>query len=396
LLKNKDNYQSIHIMKWYTHIFNDRGSKTGYVYGKSDHFICNDDHREIKFAGFDLDNTLIKTSSGRAFPLNISDWSWNYLNVKDKLHHLVKQQFNIVIITNQAGIKSSKIKLDDFKRKITDIEKDIRDTYRDLCFEIYLFPYKDIYRKPYPKILENININRKASFFCGDAAGRKSDHSSVDIRFAYNTRIKFKTPENFFMNDKNSVGVLNYPIEIIPKEYVHVPYDFKFNEFNRPELILMVGLPASGKSYMSKKIVEDFLISGKKITLINLDTLKTANKMFNCIKRSVIDKQNIIIDNTNLDIKSRKYIISFVKKINNNYYVRVIIMNTSPERCIHNNYYRYYTNYEKDNKYVPRFVYNIMMGKLQIPSIENEQIDLIETKNPNIPLDINYIYYFDD
>jgi len=47
-----------------------------------------------------------------------------------------------------------------------------------------------------------------ASFYCGDAAGRPKtatrpkDFSDTDIKFAHNVGLTFKTPEEFFLDQK--------------------------------------------------------------------------------------------------------------------------------------------------------------------------------------------------
>ena len=72
----------------------------------------------------------------------------------------------------------------------------------------------DQYRKPSINMwnhLENshngdVKINKKQSFFCGDAAGRKTkthkDFSDSDLKFALNVGVAFKTPEVIFLGHK--------------------------------------------------------------------------------------------------------------------------------------------------------------------------------------------------
>jgi DNA 3'-phosphatase len=48
-------------------------------------------------------------------------------------------------------------------------------------------------------------VDKQKSFFCGDAAGRpktmtsRKDFSADDIKFAWNTGLRFETPESFFL-----------------------------------------------------------------------------------------------------------------------------------------------------------------------------------------------------
>ena len=43
-------------------------------------------------------------------------------------------------------------------------------------------------------------ISLKDSFYCGDAAGRKSDFSDTDKLFANSVGLKFLLPEEYFLD----------------------------------------------------------------------------------------------------------------------------------------------------------------------------------------------------
>lgn len=367
---------------------------TGYIHGISNNYKERSDNVKIKLAGFDLDQTLIKTRSSRKFPTKSEDWTWNYPNVKDVLDSFHSKGYDIIIVTNQATIKSSELKMNIFKKKIEYMEKDILQSHSNISFQIYCMIYNDVHRKPFPKILENIKMDRKYSFYCGDSAGRENDIGDHDVKFAYNLMIKFETPEKTFLNKRDSKGKIEYPFDLTySKLGNNQNYKFVHNNLNLPEMIIMVGLPGSGKSYIAKKIYDEFLLSNKRIVIVSLEIIKTKSKMNNLIDDSIKNGSSIIIDNTNIDMKSRSELIDHVK--NTKYYIRAIYMSTSLDRCIHNNYYRYYKKYSTDSKFIPIIVYRTMFKKLKIPSIEYEKIDKVEIIPPFIPLDIEYFYYFD-
>ena len=62
------------------------------------------------------------------------------------------------------------------------------------------------YRKPAPLMLKFYEkkygaVTIKDSLYCGDAAGRPSDHSADDLKFAANTGLPFLTPEEMFLGE---------------------------------------------------------------------------------------------------------------------------------------------------------------------------------------------------
>lgn len=376
-------------------------SSIGYLYGESDNYkeeTCKPSDKPSKLACFDLDQTLINTASGKQFPISIIDWKWMYSNTVETLAQFNKQGYKIIIITNQATIKDDEKKLEEFKQKIELIEEEINKTNFEISFRIFCAPHKDIHRKPYPTFLENMNIDRKYSFYCGDGAGRKTlihrDHTSADIYFAYNLRMVFRTPEYIFLKDSTSYGNISYPIKL---DLHKTTYEYKINPENLYELIIMVGFPGSGKSTITKTIVEYHNINGRDIENVSLDTLKSRTRMISIIRESAYCRKTIIIDNTNLSIEKRKELIDIVKKIDKTYYVRIIHVNTTIERCKHNNLYRYYVNWNNDPKLINDMVYRIMAKQYEKPlKTESKfinQIDEVNETDLGPPLDPRYFLY---
>lgn len=376
-----------------------------YLYGdninKEQNKIHDNTHK-IKYACFDLDQTLIMPKSGNKFPTNSDDWRWMYDNIVPILLSYVKKGYMIVIVTNQAGIKSISNELEMFKTKIQKIANIL--SKHNVYFRIYCATHKNIFRKPFPTMLENLTndmtFDFKNSFFCGDGAGRKSDHTDADIKFAHNIGIKFFVPETIFLGEKHAYHTIKYDIIPYDVQLLNSSYNYTLNKLKRPELIIMYGLPASGKSYVANHILEYFALNcplkSYSWVYISLDEIKNKNKMEKLIKEAAKDMKHIIVDNTNIDIATRGNLIKMVKQINQRYYVRIVAMNTSFDRCKHNNNYRFYkTRNDETPKYVPDIAYNMMKKKNTFPNkSENKDIDVIDIVNPSIPLDISYLYLF--
>jgi bifunctional polynucleotide phosphatase/kinase len=75
-----------------------------------------------------------------------------------------------------------------------------------LPFQIFISTQKDKYYKPSTGMWSFMNnernkgkhIDKDLSFFVGDAAGRKKDHSDSDKKFAENCGVTFYTEDEFF------------------------------------------------------------------------------------------------------------------------------------------------------------------------------------------------------
>lgn len=109
------------------------------------------------------------------------------------------------------------------KKKCFHLSEFLNNVGKNIPIEVYLATKYDKYRKQSTKDInkhgkesggiglwniivedifniykKDILVNKKNSFFVGDAAGRVKDHSDADINFAKSCEIQFKTPEEYF------------------------------------------------------------------------------------------------------------------------------------------------------------------------------------------------------
>lgn len=184
------------------------------------------------------------------------------------------------------------------------------------------------------------------SLYVGDAAGRperkhekcKKDHSSADRLMALNAGLNFLTPEEHFLNAKK--------IDWIRPEFDPTTYkipdsltDPKTAQLtsSTSEVVLMVGFPGSGKSFVAKKYLEE---NGYRIA--NRDKLGTWQKCVSVMESELEAKKRVVIDNTNPDVESRKRYIDAAKKFK--VPIRCFVMATSYKHARHNNLFRELTD----------------------------------------------------
>jgi bifunctional polynucleotide phosphatase/kinase len=358
----------------------------------SNHFIGKTSEINLmnkKIAAFDLDDTLIKTKSGKDFYEDVNDWEIYDKSIPGKLFKLINDGYQIVIISNQLGISKGKTKLNEWTAKVQKvihyfkIEATILCSIRD-----------DLYRKPRVKLWDTyIQGNRNKSFFCGDAGGIgkrninnqiiNKDFSDSDLKFAKNLGIRFMHRDEFIFNVKHDFSKINYPLN-----FDHVLKSTKVHEFEpqKPELIINVGFPASGKSTYTLKYIQPH-----NYVYINLDIMKDKQKCFNECHNALAKKQSVVIDNTNLDKETRKKYIEIAHK--NNIKIRCFLFTTSIEVCRHNSYFR---NYTTQREVIPKIVFHMMRKKYEEPSID-EGFSQIVTIDFNFDLENKSLYqmYFE-
>lgn len=298
--------------------------------------------KATKIAAFDLDGTIIKTKSGKKFPVDKNDFQLLFPNVLEKINEYKQKNYKIVIFSNQLGVKKGKINLSDILFKINKVlGKD--------C-DYFIAIDDDIHRKPFPTMFtEFYKLNGKIQdvFYVGDAAGRPKDFSDSDINFAHNIsletglNLKFYTPEQFFTNKKETVNA------VCPKfnEPCNIPNP---SSFSVNTVIMLTGYPASGKSSFAR-----FLQKNRKdVDIVSNDEL--GPKKAETFYKKLLEKQNniIVVDNLNTTKKTRS---SFMKLAKEYHYKIVGIHIITPiEIAMFMNQYRIY---KEGAKKIPDVVY---------------------------------------
>ncbi|KIL00645.1 hypothetical protein PAXRUDRAFT_29641 [Paxillus rubicundulus Ve08.2h10] len=306
-----------------------------------------------KVAAFDLDGTLIKSNhNNRRKGAEALKWAWWRDAVPSKLQELHQDGYSILLISNQ-NLKAAA--LEDWKKKIPLIAAALPT----VPFRLLAASAKDGYRKPMPGMWyeverifneRDVEIDKKSSFFVGDAAGRPDDFASTDRKWAINVGIPFYTPEEYFL------GLPAAPYKLpgfhvsglppttetpSPPDATIVPQPLK------PELVLFTGFPCLGKSSFYRK---HFAPVG--YIHINQDTLRTRAKCVKAAEEALRTRKSCVIDNTNRDIATRKLYVNLAKKVGVT--ARCFLFTGSMDLAWHNNLYRAYNQPPSSGTEPPR------------------------------------------
>ncbi|CAE6469007.1 unnamed protein product [Rhizoctonia solani] len=288
-----------------------------------------------KVAMFDLDDTLITRKSGKRFSDDSDDWKLWTTNVGDKLREAVSNGFSIIMITNQAGLPKGEREAK-WKQKIPKIAQ---SALLDVPFRIFAAKEKDGFRKPMIGMWdalveefkkENVVIDKSASYFVGDAAGRAKDHSAADRKLAHNLGVQFYTPEEYFKEKKEMLPPLTgfHPSTLGASDPVPT-----LTSSTTSEVVVFVGSPGCGKSSLFKK---QFAPAG--YVHINQDTFKDKKKCVKEAEKVIKEGGKCVIDNTNRDKATRAEYIEFARRLKCP--IRCVWFDLPPELAWHNNMYR--------------------------------------------------------
>ena len=308
----------------------------------------NDEGSE-RIAAFDIDGTIITTKSGRVFPLDEHDWQILYPEIPGKLKKLVADGFKLVFVTNQAGIAKGKLTIGQFSEKVQSIMK-------KLGVDAMVFVSVSdtgYYRKPRPGIWQwlemkgnqGVTVNRDASFYCGDAAGRekdftpgkKKDFSCSDRLFAENLQLPFHTPEEYFLGHKptkkfvrpfrpepvavENVSLLEPNVKLVPASQT---------------LTLMVGIQGSGKSGVAS------MMEKEGVVVASNDLSGGKDRTLKIVETALKNGQSVVVDNTHVDKDARRSYVELGLKFDIK--VRCFVMKTEHDHAKHNNLFREITD----------------------------------------------------
>jgi len=247
-----------------------------------------------RLAIFDYDGTLVKAREGRPFPKDVGDWTYLRASVPGVLRALAVDH-QIVIVTDQ----SKPWKVDQIRLVVADLG----------CVSTVVIgvkiqkPDTTLFRSVYPTV-------EVGSFYIGDAAGRAGDWSDKDAQFAENLGLPFRVPESVFPLAASEVRPSLASVT--------------------PEVVIMVGYPASGKSTVARSLAGYHIVDG--------DRLKTAAAMVKDAKAYLwqsVGLWPIVFDCTGGSKKKRAAFVQFAK--DHGLSVRVFRLQTSIEDSMERN-----------------------------------------------------------
>ena len=303
-----------------------------------------------------------------------------YPEVPGRLKKLVSEGYKLVFITNQAGIASGKLTLDQFQQKL-----------RNIITRLGVNPTVFVsvsdsgyYRKPRPGIWEwlelcgnnKVTVDREESFYCGDAAGReagfapgrKKDFSCSDRLFAENVGVKFFTPEEFFLGQK--------PTKMFSKPF-RPSRDQQQDMFENPSvelvpktqtLTLMVGIQGSGKSFVSRKMER------LGTALASNDIQGGKEKTLRLVESHLSRGRSVVVDNTHVDREARKSCVDLGRRFGVN--IRAFVMETTFDQAKHNNIFREIT--DSQHARIKDMIFHQYRNKYKEPSEEEGFSEIVK------------------
>lgn len=335
-----------------------------------------------KMAGFDLDGTIITTSSGKVFPTDINDWKIYLPETVGKLKKLHEEGYKIIFFTNQLGIGKGKLKLEDFKKKLLRILQRL-----GIPVQVFIATGSGIYRKPclgmwdffQEKKNDDILVDLSSSLYIGDAAGRpadwmpkkKKDFSCSDRLFAMNVGIPFYTPEEFFQGKKKAKFQMPSfnPKQLDPKKPLFEPQTTIPS--SSKEVIVLVGFPASGKSSFVKR----HLLPHKYVH-VNRDKIGSWQKCVALCESSLSKGLSVVVDNTNPDVESRNRYVTCAK--NAKVPCRCFIFDVAFDHARHNEKFRTMTPDGKNHAPIADMIFHSYKKKFTQPQLQEGFSEIIK------------------
>jgi bifunctional polynucleotide phosphatase/kinase len=352
-----------------------------------------DSIRGCKIAAFDLDDTIIRTKSGKVFSENAYDWQLFSDTVGKKLVELICHDYSIVIISNQSKLTRPKVIDEKYRENIRNFKKKINSIHQHIGLDLtfLIASENNFFRKPGIGLWNLFRGNTKESFYCGDAGGLnerrlngqiiKKDFSDTDLKFARNLKMRFVHRDEFVYDANYSAQnyTVNYPNVLTDLEEEEIDIEHSTIQ----EMVINVGYPGSGKSFFTYK----FFPHSPCYKIINQDDIKSKAKCLKLTREYIEDKFSVVIDCTNVSKEERKVYIDIAKEYN--IPVKCVFYDIDFEVCIHNTHYRsHMTDFRI--KTIPRVVFDTMKKRFQKPVKSEGFVEIIVMK-PNILAELHAI-----
>jgi bifunctional polynucleotide phosphatase/kinase len=221
------------------------------------------------------------------------------------------------------------------------------------------------------------------SFYCGDAAGRPKnwapgkprDFACSDRMFAANANLSFHTPEELFFGEK---ACANWhwgspdPRDFLAKFENAATVEIApriGKSLAEKELVVLVGLPASGKSTVAKRVFE-----ANGFFRANNDDSGSKAKSLKLAANALANGLSVVVDNTNPDEDTRSEWIELGKRFGVKHF-RCYHFSTPRNVADHLNLFREMT---AGRKRIPGVAFNSYNKRFKAPTV-SEGFHFVET-----------------
>jgi len=316
-----------------------------------------------KMAAFDYDWTLVRPQSGGTFARNREDWRWMQPGVPTSLKAFYDAGYFIVIFTNQTKA---------FKREqVLKVLGDLKIPMA-VCIGV-----EKADQKPGVAMMDALTARiagakewkLSASFFVGDAMGRRGDWSDVDKVFAETVGFgKIRVPEDLF---KPAAAVAAPKAAAAPAgastsaaaaaaAAPPLPEALSVAPPGQREVVIMIGFPGSGKS----TIATGLFGADARYEVLHGDHYKTPKKLAQAASAALAAGKSPVVDATNPSREKRAVYIALAREAG------------VPARCVHVATSRE-DAYERNRarpaeKVVPRIAYAVYNKHFVAPDAEAE------------------------
>jgi bifunctional polynucleotide phosphatase/kinase len=253
---------------------------------------------------FDLDHTLIQPKGGRKFPKTFDDWQL-MPNVLEKLRSLHRQQYAIVVVSNQMSLVRETMAAEFAERKLAAVQAalNVPVTFAVACSKSSLRkPSGDLWERLLEMRPDLMALARDTKYI-GDADGHADAFAASDAQFADSIGAAFRRPQYFFGGElPKSWPLPKHPAEAWLKgaeSFGAVPSFKALSE--KPTLVVLVGPPGSGKTTWAAAFAER-----TKSVHVSNDLKQTAKAQQRALLAALEAGRSSVVDNTSPSKKARK------------------------------------------------------------------------------------------
>ena len=366
--------------------------------------------RHHAVAVFDMDWTLVRPTSRRRFPAEPGDWTWCHDGTRtvERLRAL-HDTHDLVVLTNQSRCSSlARARIERVRRAL----EIALGTETGGAAAFAVATASTHHRKPMLGAWEHVlawraragmPVDAARSFFCGDAAGRADDFSACDALFARNAGLTFHLPECVFAGARagsceahgctDAIAALAAPapsvttetktattttLELIerwrrrPGEQEHrtvadpVEGDSAGAASSTPAIVVLVGYPASGKSFLAERLGHP---------VVRDTAARTQSGMLRLIDEALDGgARAVVCDGVHATLARRAALVAHARARG----ARAVCVHvaTPLDRCRHLDYVRVAAAKDGSRELVPTAAFNRIRHKMEPPS-DDEGFDAL-------------------